>query len=107
MRLSSSAFINLQLKKSRLNSCFWRLDHRQHRPVIYIEKEKLRKTSELLKLSYGKHFPDGDNADHSDFTERRRQTLEFGVPNQLKFSEQVSENYVTALEHFREALVKY
>ena len=48
-----------------------------------------RKTSGLLKLSYGKHFPDGDKADHSDFTELRRQTLEFGVPNQLKISEQV------------------
>lgn len=62
----------------------------------FYRKEKLRKTSQLLKLFYGKHFPDGDKTDHSDFTEQRRQTLEFGVPNQLKFSECKKK---AALEH--------
>ena len=68
----------------------------------FYRKEKLRETSELLKLSYGKHFPDGDKADHSDFTEQRRQTLEIGIPNQLRFTEQVSRENCkkkAALEH--------
>ena len=89
------SFINLQMKKY-IKFLFLETGQQAAEVCDFYRKEKLRKTSELLKLFYGKHFPDGDKTDHSDFTERRRQTLEFGVPNQLKFSECKKK---AALEH--------